>query len=64
MYENIQKHKPVGSTIDIEANLLTLRDMHKQAASPFFILPGHDPRIFKWFPEVRDKIIEIKTVGN
>ena len=61
MYENIRRHKPIGSASDYEANLTTIRDMHKKAASPFFILPGHDPKVLRWFPKVTENIIQITT---
>jgi len=61
MYENIRRHKPIGSSVDYDANLSVIREMHKKAASPFFILPGHDPKVFRWFPEIADGIVHITT---
>jgi glyoxylase-like metal-dependent hydrolase (beta-lactamase superfamily II) len=61
MYENIRRHKPIGSSVDYDENLSVIRDMHKKAASPFFILPGHDPKVLRWFPEIADGIVHITT---
>ncbi|MFQ5856315.1 MAG: MBL fold metallo-hydrolase [Anaerolineae bacterium] len=62
MYENNRRHKPIGSRVDHDANLATIREMHRRAASPFLILPGHDPLVMRWFPEVSEGIVQITTV--
>jgi glyoxylase-like metal-dependent hydrolase (beta-lactamase superfamily II)/predicted membrane-bound spermidine synthase len=64
IYENIQWHEPIGSAGDHDANLRAIREMHGLAVSPFFILPGHDPRVMDWFPEVSKGIVEIVAVGR
>ncbi len=59
LYENNRRHLPIGTTVDAAANLRTIRQMHRRAASPFFIIPGHDPKVMRWFPEVADGIVKI-----
>ena len=58
-YRNNRWHKPIGSAIDHAGNLATIREMHRKAASPFLILPGHDPLVMKWFPRVSEGIVQI-----
>ena len=58
-YQNNRWHKPIGSAIDHAGNLATIREMHRKAASPFLILPGHDPLVMKWFPRVSEGIVHI-----
>ena len=62
LYENNLKHKPIGTAVDHEANLLAIQNMHKKAASPLLILPGHDPRVSSWFPEVAKGVFHITSV--
>ncbi|MEE8143706.1 MAG: MBL fold metallo-hydrolase, partial [Planctomycetota bacterium] len=62
LYENIQKQRPIGSTRDPEANLATIQSMLRRAASPFYIIPGHDPKVMEWFPEVAPGIVQITAV--
>ena len=62
LYENNQKHVAVGIAVDYGANLAAIRQMHRSAASPFFILPGHDPRVVSQFPQVADGIVQITAV--
>ena len=59
VYLNNRWHKPIGSAVDHAANLATIREMHRKAASPFLILPGHDPRVMRWFPRISKGIVEI-----
>ncbi len=62
LYKNNQWHKPIGSAYDHNANLSTIQKFHKQVASPFLILPGHDPFVMKWFPQVSKRIVQITTI--
>jgi glyoxylase-like metal-dependent hydrolase (beta-lactamase superfamily II) len=64
LYENVQWHEPIGSGVDQNANLMAIQEMHRLAISPFFILPGHDPRVMDWFPEVSESIVEIVAVAR
>ena len=62
LYENNRWHKPIGSATDYQANLAAIKDMHRTAASPFFILPGHDPLVMRWFPQVAEGFVQIATI--
>ena len=59
LYRNNQSHVPTGCCSDPEADLEAIREMQRRAASPFYIIPGHDPRVFSWFPEISDGIVQI-----
>ncbi len=62
LFENIQKTIPIGSAADHEKNLSCIKEMQRQAASPFFIMPGHDPKILKWFPQISEGIVHITAI--
>ncbi|MFM1549028.1 MAG: MBL fold metallo-hydrolase [Lentisphaeria bacterium] len=62
LYENNRRHKPIGVCVDTQENLATIRKLHSQAATPFLIIPGHDPRVMKWFPKVQEGITQISTI--
>jgi glyoxylase-like metal-dependent hydrolase (beta-lactamase superfamily II) len=64
LYLNNQWHVPVASAADRKDNLATIEAMHRAAASPFFIIPGHDPRVMSDFPEVADGVVEIAAVAD
>jgi glyoxylase-like metal-dependent hydrolase (beta-lactamase superfamily II) len=57
--KNNRSHLPVGITVNSEEDLRTIRQMHREAASPFYILPGHDPLVMQWFPKVSPGIVQI-----
>ena len=61
LYYNNRRHVPIGSTEDYSENLKSIRNMHRKAASPFFIIPGHDPLVKRLFPEVSEGIFHITT---
>jgi glyoxylase-like metal-dependent hydrolase (beta-lactamase superfamily II) len=61
-YENLEKHVPIGTTLDAASNLRAQDRMRQIATSPELIVPGHDPAVFKKFPQVADRIVEIR--GN
>ncbi len=63
LYSNNQSHRAVGGAYDPGANLTAIRDMHRRAASPFLILPGHDPRVTLYFPPAAEGIVRI-TLGD
>ncbi len=63
LYRNNQSHRAVGSASDHIANLAAIRDMHRRAASPFLILPGHDPRVMLYFPAVAEGIVRVTSGG-
>jgi glyoxylase-like metal-dependent hydrolase (beta-lactamase superfamily II) len=62
LYHNNQWQVSIGAAFDHEANLSAIREMQRRAASPFLVLPGHDPLVMEWFPEVSEGIVHITTV--
>jgi glyoxylase-like metal-dependent hydrolase (beta-lactamase superfamily II) len=50
LYENLEKHVPIATTVDAESNLRAQDRMKQIAARPGFIVPGHDPAVFTKFP--------------
>jgi glyoxylase-like metal-dependent hydrolase (beta-lactamase superfamily II) len=62
LYENNQWHKAIGNAFDHDASLLAIKEMHRSAAPPFFILPGHDPKVMKWFPQVSNGIVQVTSI--
>ena len=64
LYENSMRHLPIGTSVDHAANLATIRRMHRRAASPFYIVPGHDPRVMRWFPPVAPGVVEITAIPD
>ena len=64
LYRNNRSHIPVGSAYDREENLVAIKKMHRSAASPFYIIPGHDPLVMRYFPEIGDNIVEITTLSK
>ena len=61
-HENNVWHRPIGSSVDRQANLSSIRQFHTLAASPFLILPGHEPRTQTWFPEVAEGVVQISAM--
>ncbi len=60
MYENLEKHLPLGLTGDREADLRAQQRMLTIASSPRLILPGHDPAVFERFPKPGDGVARIE----
>ena len=50
LYENLERHLAIAQTLDAESNLAAQARMLKLAASPRFVIPGHDPAVFERFP--------------
>jgi glyoxylase-like metal-dependent hydrolase (beta-lactamase superfamily II) len=50
LYENLEKHAPIGATLDAASNLRAQDRMKRIAARPDLIIPGHDPAVFTKFP--------------
>lgn len=51
LYENLEKHLPLGFTEDREADLRAQTRMLGIASNPRLIVPGHDPAVFVRFPK-------------
>ncbi|MBF0622805.1 MAG: MBL fold metallo-hydrolase [Magnetococcales bacterium] len=58
LYRNSQHHRPSRSH-GPEQGLDIIEKMQWQAASPYWIIPGHDPLVKKFFPEVADNIVAL-----
>ncbi len=60
-HENNVWHRPIGSSVNQRENLSSIREFHSLAASPFLILPGHEPRLERRFPEVAEGVVRISS---
>lgn len=59
LYENLDKHVPIAATLDADSNLRAQGRMKQIAASPKFVIPGHDPAVFDRFPKVAERVVRI-----
>ena len=50
LYENLERHVPIATTVDAASNLRAQDRMKRIATRPGFIIPGHDPAVFAKFP--------------
>jgi glyoxylase-like metal-dependent hydrolase (beta-lactamase superfamily II) len=50
LYENLERHAPIATTVDAASNLRAQDRMKQIAFRPGFIVPGHDPAVFAKFP--------------
>jgi len=50
LYENMEKHVPIASTLDADSNLRAQDRMKQLAAEPRLVIPGHDPAVMTRFP--------------
>lgn len=60
LYENLEKHLPLGFTEDREADLRAQSRMLGIASSPRLIVPGHDPAVFVRFPKPAGGVAKIE----
>ncbi len=60
LYENLEKHVPIAQTLDAASNLRAQDRMKQLAASPKWIIPGHDPAVMRNFPEVAPGVVKIQ----
>jgi len=60
LYENLEKHVPIGSTLDAVSNLRAQDRMRRIAAREELIIPGHDPGVFDRFPRLGAGLVEIR----
>ena len=60
LYENLEKHLPLGLTGDEAADLRVQERVLRLASSPRLIVPGHDPAVFERFPEPGNGVARIK----
>lgn len=59
LYENLERHLPIAQTLDAKSNLAAQDRMKRLASSPDWIVPGHDPAVFKRFRSVSPGIAAI-----
>ena len=59
LYENLDRHVPIGTTFDAKANLRAQDRMVGMAGTRRLVIPGHDSEVFKRFPEVRQDVVRI-----
>ncbi len=62
LYKNNRWHIPVGRAVNPQANITAIKKMHGLAASPFYLVPGHDPRVLDYFPKRAHDIVQIVAV--
>jgi glyoxylase-like metal-dependent hydrolase (beta-lactamase superfamily II) len=60
LYENLEKHLPLGLTLDRAADLRVQERMLRLASSPRLIVPGHDPAVFVRFPKPGNGVARIE----
>ena len=60
LYENLEKHVPIAATLDADSNLRAQDRMKQLAASPRFIIPGHDPAVMTKFPQAGPSSVKIQ----
>jgi len=49
LYENLDKHAPIAQTLDAKSNLRAQERMVHIASKPRYVVPGHDPEVFRRF---------------
>ena len=59
LYENLEKHVPIAATLDAESNLRAQDRMKQMAAKPELVIPGHDPEVFRRFPNPQPGVAKI-----
>jgi glyoxylase-like metal-dependent hydrolase (beta-lactamase superfamily II) len=60
LYENLEKHVPIAATLDADSNLRAQDRMKQLAASPQFVIPGHDPAVMTKFTGSEPGVVKIQ----
>ena len=60
LWENMEKHVPIAATLDADSNLRAQDRMKQLAASPQFVIPGHDPAVMTKFPQRAPGVVRIR----
>jgi glyoxylase-like metal-dependent hydrolase (beta-lactamase superfamily II) len=60
LYENMEKHTPIGETVDAASNLRAQDRMKMLATRPEWVIPGHDMAVFEKFPKVAEGVVRIQ----
>jgi hypothetical protein len=63
LYENMEKHVPIGETVDAASNLRAQDRMKMLATRPEWVIPGHDAAVFEKFPKVAEGVVRIQWFG-
>ena len=59
LYENLDRHVAIGTTVDAVSNLAAQDRMSTLASERRLIVPGHDPEVFKRFPAAGKDVVRI-----
>lgn len=59
LYENLDRHVAIGTTLDAIANLAAQDRMLTLASEKRLIIPGHDAEVFQRFPGTRTGVVRI-----
>ena len=59
LYANSMRHAAIGTLVDVDANLAAFDEMQRKVASPWLLIPGHDPTVMRYFPEVSEEVVQI-----
>ena len=60
LYENMEKHAPIGGALDADSNLRAQDRMKQMAAEPRLVIPGHDPAVMTRFPNPSPGVAKIQ----
>jgi glyoxylase-like metal-dependent hydrolase (beta-lactamase superfamily II) len=52
LFENVEHHRPIAQTLDAASNLAAQDRMKRIASEQRWIIPGHDPAVFRRFRSV------------
>ncbi len=58
-YYNLENDLPIPMTLDSKGYIQNLKRMKGMVKDASFVLPGHDPLVFKRFPKVADDVVRI-----
>ncbi len=59
LYENLVERLPIAQTLDAAANVAAQARMLRLAAEATLVVPGHDPRVFRQFPAIKENVVRI-----
>ena len=59
LYQNLEERIPIAQTLDAASNLQAQARMLRLAIAPKFVIPGHDPAVFRRFPLIREGVVRI-----
>lgn len=60
LYENMERHVPIATTLDAASNLRAQDRMKRLAMRPEWVIPGHDPALFDRFPKTATGVVRIQ----